>query len=169
MEPTELSMHALVAPIPDPRKAWNQDHRLLDILVLALCAILSGADSAVRMATFAQAKLPWFRRLRDLPHGAPSHDPFRRVFAALDPAQLQTAFQSRGQAVHLTSKGEVVAIDGNVLRGSADKAWGRAAMQMGSAWAARNGVVVGQQKGGRRLARDDGSSRLVGASDVGRL
>ena len=53
MEPTELSMHAYVAPIPDPRKALNQDHRLLDILVLALCAILSGADSAVRVATFA--------------------------------------------------------------------------------------------------------------------
>jgi len=53
MEPTELSVHAHVAPIPDPRKAWNQDHRRLDILVLALCAILSGADSAVRVATFA--------------------------------------------------------------------------------------------------------------------
>jgi len=53
MEPTELSMHALVAPIPDPHTAWNQDYRRLDILVLALCTILSGADSAVRVATFA--------------------------------------------------------------------------------------------------------------------
>jgi len=76
MEPTELSVHAHVAPIPDPRKAWNQDHRRLDILVLALCAIFSGADSAVRVATFAQAKLPWFRRLLDLPLGHRRTTPF---------------------------------------------------------------------------------------------
>jgi len=146
MELTRLSIQAHFADVRDPRKAWNQDHRLLDILVMALCAIISGADSAVSVATFAQAKLPWFRRFLELPNGAPAHDTFSRVFAALDPAQLQTAFQSWVQAVHVASHGEVVAIDGKVLRGSADKAWGRAAIQMVSAWASSNGLVLGQQK-----------------------
>lgn len=62
-------MNAHFAHIPDPRKAWDQDHRLLGLLVMALCTILSGADSAVSVATFAQAKLPWFRRFLELPHG----------------------------------------------------------------------------------------------------
>jgi predicted transposase YbfD/YdcC len=146
MEREELSIQAHFADVADPRKPWNQDHRLLDILVLALCGIICGADSWFSVATFAQAKLPWFRRFLELPNGAPSHDTFSRVFAALDPEQLRLGFLSWVQAVHVATDGEVVAIDGKVMRGSADTAWGRAAIQMVSAWASTNRLVLGQQK-----------------------
>jgi predicted transposase YbfD/YdcC len=142
----ELGIQAHFADVTDPRKAWNQDHRLSDILVMALCGIICGADSWVSVAAFAEAKLPWFRRFLELPNGAPSHDTFSRVFAALDPKQLQQAFLSWVQAVHVATNGEVVAIDGKVMRGSADKAWGRAAIRMVSAWASTNRLVLGQQK-----------------------
>ncbi len=146
MDTQGLSIQTHFANVTDPRKAWNQDHRLSDILVMALCAIICGADSWVSVAAFAEAKLPWFRRFLDLPNGAPSHDTFSRVFAALDPTQLQQAFLSWVQAVHIATNREVVAIDGKVMRGSADKAWGRAAIRMVSAWASANRLVLGQQK-----------------------
>lgn len=146
MEVHGLSIQEHFADVADPRKSWNQDHRLSDILVMALCAIICGADSWFSVATFAEAKLPWFRRFLPLPNGAPSHDTFSRVFAALDPEQLQRSFLSWVQAVHVATNGEVVAIDGKVMRGSADTAWGRAAIQMVSAWASSNRLILGQQK-----------------------
>jgi predicted transposase YbfD/YdcC len=146
MDEQELSIQAHFADVTDPRKAWNQDHRLSDILVMALCGISCGADSWVSVAAFAEAKLAWFRRFLEVPNGTPSHDTFSRVFAALDPTQLQQAFLSWVQAVHVATNGEVVAIDGKVMRGSADKAWGRAAIRMVSAWASANRLVLGQQK-----------------------
>jgi predicted transposase YbfD/YdcC len=110
MDTPGLSIQTHFATVTDPRKAWNQDHRLSDILVMALCGIICGADSWVSVAAFAEAKLPWFRRFLDLPNGAPSYDTFSGVFAALDPTQLQQAFLSWVQAVHVATNGEVVAI-----------------------------------------------------------
>jgi predicted transposase YbfD/YdcC len=146
MEIEGLSIQAHFADVSDPRKAWNQDHRLSDILVMALCGIICGADSWFSVAAFAEAKLPWFRRFLDLPNGTPSHDTFSRVFAALDPEQLQQAFFSWVRAVHVATNGEVVALDGKVMRGSVDSAWGRAAIRMVSAWASSNRLILGQQK-----------------------
>ena len=96
MDEQELSIQAHFADVTDPRKAWNQDHRLSDILVMALCGIICGTDSWGSVAAFAEAKLPWFRRFLELPNGAPSHDTFSWVFAALDPKQLQLS----GTVVH---------------------------------------------------------------------
>jgi hypothetical protein len=147
METNGLSIQAHFAEVRDPRQAWNQDHRLLDSLVMALWGIICGPTSWGAVATFAQAKAPWFRRVREAPNGAPSHATFSRVVAALDPAHLPQSFRSWVQAVQAATHGEVVVIDGKVLRGSAAKAWGRAAIQMVRAWVSANRLVLAQQHG----------------------
>jgi hypothetical protein len=158
MDTQGLSMQTHFATVTDPRKAWNQDHRLSAILVMALCGIICGADSWVSVAAFAQATLPWFRRFLDPPNGAPSHDTFARVFAALDPTPLPQAFRSWVQAVHVATNGEVVAIDGKVLRGSADKARGPRSGPHGQRRGACQSADAGPAAGRRRRERDDGGS-----------
>src|SRR6187200_1409504 len=79
------------ADLPDPRVDRTKLHRLDDILVIAVCAVLCGADSFEEIEAFGKAKCDWLKRFLALPHGVPSHDTFTRVFAALD----RTAFADR--------------------------------------------------------------------------
>ncbi len=95
---------------------------------------------------FGNAKLPWLRTFLALPNGIPSHDTFGRVFARLDPEQFQQCFLAWIQAVSVVTRGQVIAIDGKVLRGSCDRALGKAGIDMVSAWATANHLVLGQVK-----------------------
>lgn len=146
MDEQGLSIQAHFADVTDPRKASPQDHRLSDMLVMALCGGICGAASWVSVAAFAEATRPWFRRVLALPNGAPAHDTGSRVFAALAPKPLPQAVRAWVQAVHGATNAEVVALDGTVMHGSADKAWGRAALRMVSAWARTTRLVLGPQK-----------------------
>jgi predicted transposase YbfD/YdcC len=134
------------AEVSDPRVERTKLHLLLDILVIAICAVISGADTWVEMAAYGNAKEPWLRQFLVLPHGIPSHDTFGRVFARLKPEELQRCFLRWMQAVREVTHGEVVAIDGKTLRRSFDRAAGKGAIHMVSAWASANRVVLGQQK-----------------------
>jgi predicted transposase YbfD/YdcC len=121
-------------------------HLLLDILVIALCAVICGADSWVEMEAYGRAKEEWLKQFLRLPNGIPSHDPFARVLARLKPEELQRCFLNWMGAVSELTHGEVVAIDGKTLRRSFDRAAGKGAMHMVSAWATANRLVLGQQQ-----------------------
>jgi len=137
---------AYFAEISDPRVARTRLHQLLDILVIAICAVICGADTWVEMEAYGRAKEQWLRQFLTLPNGIPSHDTFARVLARLNPEELQQCFLRWMQAVSEVTHGEVVAIDGKTLRRSFDRATGKGAIHMVSAWASANRLVLGQQK-----------------------
>ncbi len=132
--------------LEDPRIDRQKQHQLLDLIVLAICAVLCGADDWVAVETFGKAKQHWFQRFLELPNGIPSHDTFGRVFALLSPVRFQECFVGWMQAVAEVVAGQVVAIDGKTLRRSYDRRSAKAAIHMVSAWAAHNRVVLGQLK-----------------------
>ena len=119
-----LSLTTHFAQVPDPRLDRTKDHQLLDILVIAICAILCGANDWVGVATFGKARLAWFQTFLKLPNGIPSHDTFGRVFARLDPEAFAQAFLNWTQAIRTVLPAEVIAIDGKTLRRSHDKRLG---------------------------------------------
>ncbi len=133
MPTTSVSVH--FATLADPRVERTKRHQLSDILTIALCAVLCGANDWVAVETFGQTKEPWLRTFLALPGGIPSHDTFGRVFARLDPAEFQRCFVAWVQAVAPTTLGEVVAVDGKTLRRSHDRSHGQAALHLVSAWA----------------------------------
>lgn len=118
----------------------------MDIVVIAICAVICGADDWEAVEEFGKAKQDWFEQFLELPHGIPSHDTFRRVFAMLDAEQFQSCFIDWIRAVYKITQGQVVPIDGKKLRRSHDKTIGQAAIHMVSAWALENRLVLGQVK-----------------------
>lgn len=134
------------ADLTDPRVDRTKLHALLDILVIAICAVIAGADNWEDVEEFGKARLDWFQTFLALPNGIPSHDTFTRVFARLDPEQFQACFLRWMRAVSEVISGQVIAIDGKVLRRSHDKGIGKAAIDMVSAWATANRLVLGQVK-----------------------
>jgi predicted transposase YbfD/YdcC len=132
--------------LADPRIDRNKEHKLIDVLVIAIWAILCGANDWVAVETFGRAKREWFARFLELAHGIPSHDTFGRVFAVLAPQALQACFLSWIQAVAQVTQGQVGAIDGKTLRRSYDRRSAKAASHMVSAWATHKRVILGQLK-----------------------
>ncbi len=132
--------------LDDPRVDYLVEHRLLDIIGLTICAVICGADSWVDIELYGNAKEDWLRSFLDLPNGIPSHDTIARLFAALDPEQLQTCFLDWVRSVAQLSAGEIVAIDGKTLRHSYDTGSGKGAIHMVSAWASQNRLVLAQVK-----------------------
>jgi predicted transposase YbfD/YdcC len=141
---TSIERH--FADLQDPRVERTKRHKLLDIVVLAICGVICGADDWVSIQEFGEAKLEWFQGFLELPNGIPSHDTFGRVFGLLDPDQFQTCFTNWILSVSEVTKGQVIAIDGKTLRRSHDKTLGKGAIVMVSAWATANHLVLGQVK-----------------------
>ena len=142
--PTRLSDH--FGSLPDPREPSLVEHKLLDILIIAICAVICGADSWVEIETFGNARYEWLKGFWELPNGIPSHDTFGRVFARVSAVAFQRCFASWIQAVFTMTHGQVIAIDGKTLRRSYDRGSGKAAIPLVSAWANANRLVLGQVK-----------------------
>ena len=142
--PPTASIVAHFRELEDPRVSPATRHELLDIVTIALCAVICGADTWVEVEAFGRAKAAWLRTFLALPHGIPSHDTFGRVFAALDPDQFECGFRSWVAAVVELSAGTVVAVDGKTVRRSHDAARGKDALVLVSAWAEANRMVLGQ-------------------------
>lgn len=132
--------------LEDPRTAYLVEHPLLDIMALTICAVICGAESWKDIEAYGHSKSKWLKTFLSLPNGIPSHDTIARVFALLEPTQLQRCFVSWVKSIAELSLGEVVSLDGKSARRSYDKGAGKGAIHMVSAWASENQLVLGQVK-----------------------
>ncbi len=132
--------------LEDPRIERSKLHKLIDILVIAICGVICGADTWEDVEAFGKAKQAWFEGFLELSNGIPSHDTFNRVFNRINPEQFQACFLSWINAVSELIEAQVIAIDGKFLRRSHDKGIGKTAIDMVSAWASTNQLVLGQIK-----------------------
>ena len=112
---TATSLIELFSELEDPRIDRTKRHRLIDVVVIAICGIIYGADSWVDVELFGNSKKEWLTKVLDLPSGIPSHDTFGRVFARLDSEQFENCFRHWVQSVNEVVKGQLVAIDGKTI------------------------------------------------------
>jgi len=133
------------AEMRDPRVERTREHLLEEILLIAIAAVLSGANGWNEIEDYAQSKVEWFKSFLRLPGGIPSHDTFNRVFSALDPEELEKGFVAWVSSIAKLTAGEVVAIDGKALRGTQESGK-KAIVHMVSAWANSNNLVLGQRR-----------------------
>lgn len=131
--------------VSDPRMINKSSHLLIDIITITICAVICGADDWTDVELFGRTKKTWLKKFLRLPKGIPSHDTFGRVFSMIATDELEKAFLSWVKAIAETVTG-VVAIDGKTLRRSYDASSNKKAIHMVSAWAAENGMVLGQLK-----------------------
>jgi predicted transposase YbfD/YdcC len=132
------------ADLPDPRVERCKHHKLLDIVTIAICAVISNADGWTDIEAYGRAKEAWLRQFLELPAGIPSHDTFARVFAKLDPTTFQKCFVQWVDAIRDRVPGDVVAIDGKTSRRTDDAALDLSPLHIVSAWSTSNHLVLGQ-------------------------
>jgi predicted transposase YbfD/YdcC len=132
------------AALPDPRMKRTRKHELLDLIAIAICGVICGADGWVQIAEFGRCKRKWFVTFLNLPNGIPAHDTFGRVFARLDPVAFERGFLAWMNALAHKPFGRLIAIDGKTLRSSFDTATQRSPIHLVSAWCEQNQTVLGQ-------------------------
>jgi len=132
--------------VTDPRVARTKEHKLIDMIIIAICAVICGAEGWTDIENFGNSKLLGLKSFLELPNGIPSHDTFGRVFSMLDAQQFQLAFYEWVMAVNEIVHGQIINIDGKRLAGSEDRFLGKRAIYMVSAWAEENEIVLGQRK-----------------------
>lgn len=119
-DPVFSSLEECFSELPDPRVQGRCDHKLIDLIIITVCAVICGADSWTGVETFARAKELWLKRHLELPNGIPSHDTLGRVFASLNAEAFQAGFSRWVETVFRVTKGQVVAIDGKPILRRAD-------------------------------------------------
>ncbi len=153
--------------LPDPR-AHNVIHQLHDILVIALCAVICGAQGWAEVQEFGKSKQGWFKTFLDLPHGVPSHDTFGRVFANLQPEPFERCFMAWTASLPLVSGGRLIAIDGKSIRRSFAHAWDKSGMtHLVSAFVDANHVVFSQLAVRDKSNEIEAIPRLLALLDLG--
>ncbi len=140
------SLEACFGDLPDPRVEGRCDHLLVEIVLIAVCAVLCGAESWSEVEEFGNAKAAWLKRYLTLPAGIPSHDTFSRVFRLLNADEFQRRFMRWVEQHFGIAPGQVIAVDGKTARGSRDSFRGQDAIHLVSAWASESGVLLGQRK-----------------------
>ncbi len=131
--------------VEDPRCPGKVEHRLVEVLVIAVCAVIACAESWDDIALYGRSKLAWLRTFLDLPNGIPSHDTFRRVFMLIDPDAFEAGFTAWVGSLADRFEREVVAIDGKTVRRSFDHGRDQLPLHIVSAWASEQGLVLGQR------------------------
>jgi hypothetical protein len=142
-QPGSIKTH--FSNITDPRDL-NKRYKLIDIITIAICAVVCGANSWEHMEVFGHSKLQWFNEFLQLPQGIPSHDKFGCVFEKIDLVEFQQSFMSWVQTICQLSRGQVIAVDGKTLRRSHEKSNGKRAIHMVSAWAFSNALYLNKTK-----------------------
>jgi predicted transposase YbfD/YdcC len=158
MATSTLSLQAYLSNLKDPRRCPR--HLLLDIIVIAVCAVICGANDWQQIATFGQQRRDWLARFLTLPHGMPSHDTFERLFSRLKPRVFTMALQRWTQALAEGLGLKQIAIDGKTLRGSAAAAKGLGALHLVSAWATAQHLCLGQ------VAVDETSNEITAIPEL---
>jgi predicted transposase YbfD/YdcC len=162
----ETSILAYFAELDDPRIEKNQKHPLINLISIAILAVICGADTWVDIERYGKAKQAWLGTFLDLSNGIPSHDTFGRVFRWLDAEQFQAQFIAWTQHLCELTAGQVVSLDGKKLRRSQDKAHERDGIWMVSAWAGENRLVLGQRKVAAKSNELTAIPRLLGGLDI---
>ena len=139
----KVSLIGCMQDVPDPRAPYNQKHKFLDIIIIAITAVLSGMDTWNEIEDWAHSKRDWLKTFLELPGGIPSHDTINRVFQMLDPEMFHDAFFRWTGAVAGKIEG-VVAIDGKTVRRSRDESKEKRPIHVVSAWASEGSLVLGQ-------------------------
>ena len=163
---SSVSLVESFSHIDDPRSDSGKRHDLMDIISIAICAVICGAEGWADVELFGRSKYDWLKRFLKLPNGIPSHDTFGRVFSLIDPTQFQRCFVDWVKGISELTQGEVIAIDGKSLRGSYDRSGGRSAIHMVSAWAQKNSLVLGQVKVDDRSNEITAIPRLLSMLEV---
>ena len=156
--------------LDDPRSHVNRKHLLGDLIVIAICAVIAGADGPKAIGVWADSNREWLERHLELPHGIPSHDTIGRLLALLKPAAFQTCFQNWIRTLRTddesavddtgSKKQEVIAIDGKALRRSHDRKHNLGALFLVSAWSVEHGVSLGQ------LATEEKSNEITAIPEL---
>ena len=134
------------ADITDPRQLGKVEHKLFDIILLTISAVISGAEGWEDIEMFGEERLDWLRLYGDFDNGIPAHDTIARVISRIEPKELQSSFIKWMQNCQQLTEGSVIAIDGKTVRRSFDKKQRKAAIHMVSAFSAANSLVLGQVK-----------------------
>ena len=132
--------------LTDPRIERTKDHKLIDIVAIAICGMISGADNWVAMEQYGNAKEEWLKQFLELPNGIPSHDTISRVFARLDPKEFEQCFRDWVKSISELIPGEIISIDGKTVKHSGSKGRGKKAIHIVNAWASSQRLVLGQIK-----------------------
>jgi predicted transposase YbfD/YdcC len=140
------SIQSCFGELEDPRVTGRCAYPLIEIITIALCAVIAGADGWTEVETFGKSKVAWLKQFLPLANGIPSHDTFGDVFRMLNAEAFQRGFMRWTEQVFTVTPGQVIAIDGKTVRGSHDQTSGKAAIHMVSAWASENGITLGQLK-----------------------
>ena len=156
------------ASLTDPRRR-KVTYPLINIVTIALCAVIAGADDFVTIAAWGRQKRAWLARFLDLSSGIPSHDRFNAIFKAIKPAEFERCLLSWITSLHEVTAGQLVAIDGKTLRQSFDKADAKSAIHMVSAWATANHISLGQVVVDREEQRDHRHPQAAGTAGCLRL
>ena len=156
-------MQGCFAELKDPRVIGRCDHRLIDILSIAILAVFCGADDWPEIEEFGERRQDWLKEFLELPHGIPSHDTFRRVFESLNRKQFATCLFQWTQALHKAMGGKLIAIDGKTLRASGNRVTGISALHLVTAWATEAGLTLGQ------IACEDKSNEITAIPELLKL
>lgn len=146
--------------LKDPRKERGRNHNLLDLVAIALCGTICGANTWADIERFAVAHFDWFRKFLELPNGVPSHDTLGRVFARLDTKEFQVCLGQWVEQLQFRLNGQTVAIDGKAIRRSHDKSLGKTALHVVSAWAKHVNFCLGQ------ISVDDKSNEIPAVREL---
>ena len=149
--------------LPDPRVVNRCLHQLLDILAIAILAVLSGADDWTDIEVFAEARANWLKQFLELPGGIPSHDTFRRVFSLFERKQFAVCLLRWTQALAEATGGKLIAIDGKTLRRSHRKKADLASLHLVTAWSSKNGLTLSQ------VAVEDKSNEITAIPELLKL
>ena len=170
LKPSPLIM--FLNDIEDPRRSASCDHKLIDILMIAICTIMSGGESWEDMALYGKEKTDWLKTFLELPCGIPSHDTFYRVFCLLDPDSFQDNFTRWVKSAFPEALSaadtpfDIVPMDGKAIRGSKGKGKGKRAVHMVSAWSSRLGLVLGQKQVDKKSNEITAVPELLEAIDL---
>lgn len=152
--------------LSDPRTGQNVQRKLVDIITIAICGIVCGADNWVDIEMFGQAKFEWLSSFLELRHGIPSHDTFGREFRALNAGEFEARFAEWTRAICELSAGSILSVDGQQMRRSKDGYLGQYGIYMVSVWASENNLVLAQDKGADHTNEISAIPKLLKLLDI---
>ena len=139
-------MKLIFSEIEDPRVERTRVHLLTDILIIAILSVIAGGNGWEDMENYGLSKYDWLEQFLALPEGIPSADTFRRVFERINPKVFERCFRRWVESIVETVGAQVIPIDGKTLKGSYDRAQGKTALHLVSAWSSEYRLVLGQVK-----------------------